>query len=294
MSVLLLARAIKLTAIPVLLASLLSGCSGLATLNAALLAQDYPVTADIAYGPDPRHRLDVHRPAGDALHPVVVFFYGGGWKNGARGDYKFVAEALVKRGYVVVIPDYRVYPAVRFPVFIEDGAKAVRWVHENIRQHGGDPERLYLGGHSAGAHLGAMLALDRHYLQAEGLETTDIKGFFGLAGPYALDPTEYRSTRDIFATAKTRAETQPVEFVTDKAPPMLLLHGTGDGTVYPVNSQKLAAALRAHDVPVRHVEYPDTGHISILLAFYPALAGALPVIEDVTSALRDFEAGTLR
>ena len=294
MSVLVLARALKFTAIPTLVASLLSGCSGLATLNAALLSQDYPVAADIAYGPDPRQRLDVHRPDDDALHPVVVFFYGGGWKNGERGDYRFVAEALVKRGYVVVIPDYRVYPAVRFPSFIEDGARAVAWARENVGRYGGDPERIYLGGHSAGAHLGAMLALNRHYLQAEGLDTDIIKGFFGLAGPDAFDPTEYRSTRDIFATAESRENTQPVEFVTGRAPPMLLLHGTGDGTVYPVNSKELAKALREKNVPVRHVEYPDTGHIAILLAFYPELAGSLPLIEDVTRALREFEAGTFR
>lgn len=294
MSVLVLARALKLSAIPALVASLLSGCSGLATLNAALLAQDYPVATDIAYGPAPRQRLDIHRPENGTGHPVVVFFYGGGWKNGDRGDYRFVAEALVKRGYVVVIPDYRLYPAVSFPGFIEDGARALRWVHENAGRYGGDPDRLYLGGHSAGAHLGAMLALDRRYLQAEGLDTDIIRGFFGLAGPYAFDPMKYRSTRDIFATADTQEDAQPVSFVTDKAPPMLLLHGTDDGTVYPVNSRELAKALRDKGVPVRHVEYADTGHIAILLAFYPELAGSLPLIEDVSRALWEFEAGTFR
>lgn len=296
MTLLRLTRAIKLAAVPALIASLLSGCSGLDTLNAMLLAQDHPVAAGIAYGPNARQKLDVHRPADGpadgAAHPVVVFFYGGGWKGGERGQYAFVAEALVRHGYVVVVPDYRLYPAVQFPVFIEDGAKAMRWVRENIRAYGGDPERLFIAGHSAGAHLGAMLALNGDYLRAEGVQPDSVKGFVGLAGPYAFDPSDYKSTRDIFASAARIRDTQPVNFVTPAAPPMALLHGAGDGTVYPLNSRELAKALREKSVPVRHIEYPETGHIEILLAFYPALAG-IPLIEDVTRALQDFEGGSL-
>lgn len=290
-------RSLRIAAVPPLLLGILSGCSGLASLNAVLLDQDYPIVSGIAYGSHARQKLDIHMPTGPkdgAARPVILFFYGGAWKNGDRDDYRFVGEALVRRGYIVVVPDYRLYPEVRFPAFVEDGAKAAAWVRGNIAAKGGDPDRIYLAGHSAGAHLAALLAYDRRYLEADTVPQAAIAGLIGLAGPYAFDPAAYRSTRPVFASAGQIEDTQPIRFVTSEAPPALLLHGEADGTVLPVNARELAETLEENGVPVRLVTYPETGHIALLLAFYPALAGNIDLPAEIGRMIGGHESAQAR
>lgn len=170
----------------------LSGCSPLRLLNGVIPHDGFERQAGIAYGEGERRRLDVYVPkgAGPAPRPVIVFFYGGSWKGGDRANYLFVAEALTARGFVVVIPDYRVYPEVRYPGFVEDGAKAVAWTRREIARFHGDASRLYVMGHSAGSLIAAMLAYNDRFLKAEGMERSDIRGLIGLAGPYDFKPVE--------------------------------------------------------------------------------------------------------
>lgn len=249
------------------LALWLSACSPLRVLNALVPDDGYAAHRDIAYGPDARQALDVYSPvkaAGPA--PVVVFFYGGSWKYGSRWQYEFVAEALTARGYVAVVPDYRVYPEVAFPAFVADGAGALRWVHDHIAGYGGDPGRIYLMGHSAGAYITALLSLDPRYLKAERLPRGTIRGMVGISGPYAFNPLEYDSVRAIFADHPEPEDLRPINFADGSAPPMLLLHGGDDGTVYPANSRALADAIEAAGGEARYVEIADTGHIAIVLA----------------------------
>ncbi|MDP5104505.1 MAG: alpha/beta hydrolase, partial [Erythrobacter sp.] len=101
--------------------------------------------------------------------PVVIFWYGGGWAKGDRASYAFAGRALANEGFLVVIPDYRKVPKVRFPAFLEDGAEAVAWARDNIAAHGGDPEKIAFMGHSAGAYQAVMLALDAKWLTAAGV-----------------------------------------------------------------------------------------------------------------------------
>jgi acetyl esterase/lipase len=249
----------------------LSACSPITALNALLVPDEgWTVERGLAYGTDERQRLDVYLPAQAALAErpaqVVVWFYGGSWRGGKRRFYRFVGEAFAGRGYVVVIPDYRVYPDVRFPEFLEDGARAVAWIRENAARYGGDPDRIFLMGHSAGAHIAAMLAIDARYLDAAAVDRRAVRGFIGLAGPYAFDPLQYRITRPIFEAAADQAATMPINQVNGATPPMLLLHGGDDGTVYPVNSEALAARVITSGGSARVVEYPDKGHIGIVLA----------------------------
>lgn len=250
-----------------LLAALLSACSPLTALNDLLVPSNgWGIERDLAYGPNERQRLDIYTPVG--MHrpaPVVIFLYGGAWSGGRRAWYRFVGEALTSRGYVVAIPDYRVYPEVRFPTFVEDAAAAVAWVRANAASFGGDPDRMFLMGHSAGAHIAALLVTDRSYLAAQGLDVSTVGGLIGLAGPYAFDPTLYSSTRAIFASAPSIEATQPVNFLQGGEPPMLLLHGAADTTVYPVNSLTLADRVRAKGGRVETIEYPDTGHVRLVL-----------------------------
>jgi acetyl esterase/lipase len=261
------------------------GCSGLGILDALTPTGPYTATTDIAYGASPRQKLDVYRPQGSGLHPVIVFFYGGGWESGDRGPYRFVAESLTRHGYVVVIPDYRVYPEVRFPVFIEDAAQAMRWARDNAAQFGGDPSRLFLMGHSAGAHIAAMVALDARYLANAGIERRALKGFIGLAGPYDFLPLTTEKLKTILA-APDMAQTQPITFADEGAPPMLLLHGLDDTTVLPRNSVNLAARLRENGSAVDTRYYPDMAHVGILLGLSSLLAGDRPVLADILAFLQ--------
>jgi len=155
---------------------------GLFVINTAIkITHRVDVVKDLSYGDQDWQKLNVYPQQEQA--PVVVFIHGGGWYKGNKDQYHFVADALVRRGYVVVLPDYIKYPQGRFPTFIEDVALAIAWVKQNIATHGGNPSQVMLVGHSAGAHTGALLATDASYLNGVGLHPQDLLGFVGLAGP---------------------------------------------------------------------------------------------------------------
>lgn len=270
----------------------LTGCSPFALLNAVATGQGYAAQTDIAYGALPRQKLDLYLPekAGSRV-PVVVFFYGGGWEGGNRKNYRFVGAALASRGVLTVIPDYRVYPEVVFPVFVEDGARAVKWVQDEISRLGGDAGRVYLMGHSAGAHIAAMLALNRQYLESAGGDTTRLAGLIGLAGPYDFLPLKSATLRKIFGDPAPRL-TQPIDFVTGAAPPALLITGDADTTVQPGNSERLEERIRAAGGQVERIVYPGIGHGRLIGAFAPPLANGVPVVEDVLRFIHDSSRAT--
>ena len=274
----------------------LSACSPLSALNGILAKEDgVSGIRDIRYGPAPRQRLDVYRPDGSAKssYPAVIFFYGGSWRSGARADYRFVAQALARRGIVTIIPDYRLYPEVKFPTFVRDAAKVVRWVSNNAEAIGINRDQISVAGHSAGAHIAATLALDGQYLSEEGLRRQDIAGMIGIAGPYAFDPLSYRSTKPIFADVSDINSARPAEIASNLAaaetrdglPVFTLLHGADDTTVLPKNSAIFAEALRVAGADVRHKSYEGVGHYRILLAFFSVFENWAPVQEDVAKAV---------
>lgn len=265
-----------------------AGCSPLALVNTLVPSDGYSRARDIPYGALPRQRLDVYqgkpRPAPS---PVIVFFYGGSWKRGDRNDYEFVGEALTRRGFTVVVPDYRLYPDVRFPDFVKDAARAVRWTADNIGGFGGDPKRIFVMGHSAGAHIAALLALDARYLGAVGLKRGVICGLIGLAGPYAFDPLNLPGIRPIFAHLADPDTARPITFADERAPPSLLFHGTDDTVVLPWNSRRLARALQRRGVPVRLNMLPDIGHAGLLLALARPFDHWAPVHGPIIQFARD-------
>ena len=198
---------------------------------------------DIPYADGERRSLDVYRPSDGRSAPVLVFFYGGSWQMGSKDIYVFLATTLASHGYVVVVPDYRVYPEVKFPAFLQDGAQAIRWVHDNARIYGGDPSRIVVMGHSAGAYIAAMLALDPEWLGAVGLDPLrDVAGLIGVSGPYDFLPLKDETLKIIFG-GDHRTETQPITYAEGRKPPALLITGTRDTTVSPRNSKNLATAL---------------------------------------------------
>ncbi len=260
----------------------LAGCSPFALLNVAAPGKGISRQADITYGPLSRHKLDVYVPgaAGKRPFPVVVFFYGGGWESGERKDYRFVGAALASRGVLTVVADYRVYPEVVFPAFVEDAALAVKWAQDHAAQWGGDPSRLFVMGHSAGAQIAAMLALNKQYLRSAGADPRAVAGLIGLSGPYDFLPLKKDTLKKIFGDPAPRT-TQPVDFVTADAPPALLINGSDDKTVDPGNSRRLAAALTAVGRPVELRVYPGVGHGRVVTGFSPPLARGVPVTDDV-------------
>lgn len=262
----------------------LCGCSPYALLDMTVPREGYALHSALAYGEHMRQRLDVYTPDGVANPArVVIFFYGGSWQQGDRADYRFAGQALASRGFVAVVADYRLYPEVVFPAFMRDAAKAVRWVRENIQRYGGDPDRLYLMGHSAGAHIAALLALDRRYLEAVEVPRGSLRGTIGLAGPYAFSPLDFDSVRPVFVNAQDPEDTRPIRFVDRTDPPLLLLHGTDDDTVYPKNSILLAQRARRLGLDVQHVAYEDLGHVGIILAMAAPFRGSAPVLDDVAA-----------
>jgi acetyl esterase/lipase len=202
----------------------------------------------LAYGERPRQKLDVYRPRHAAKAPILLFFYGGSWQRGSRDLYPFVGTSLAAQGIVTVVPDYSIFPPARFPMFVEDAARAVRFARDRAGQWGGDPSRLVLMGHSAGAYIAAMLSFDPQWLEQVGLNSqTDLAGFIGLAGPYDFLPIESRTLRTIFGGAN-RVETQPISFATGKEAPSLLITARRDRLVNPDNSRRMAAKIRGKDI----------------------------------------------
>ena len=253
----------------------LSGCQR--AYFAAINAGHAPAAASAAYGPDPAQRVDIYRPATTQESPVVLFFYGGSWQGGRRADYAFVGAALAERGMLAVVADYRRFPQVRFPDFVDDGALALRWTRDHAAAFGADPQRLFVAGHSAGAHIAALLATDAQYLQRVGLNPRDLRGAIGIAGPYDFLPLTDPDLQAIFGPEADWPRSQPVNFVDGDEPPFLLLHGEDDKLVWPRNSERLAARLRGAGIAVDYRTYPDLGHIRILgglrsAAFAPTLA----------------------
>ena len=262
---------------------LLDSLSSLRGGDPARLAVD-----GVSYGPLARQKLDVWVPrtASNRPLPVVVFFYGGGWVKGERGSYGFAARAFASRGYVVVVPDYRLVPETRFPGFIEDGAAAVRWVQDHASEYGGDPGQILLSGHSAGAYIGAMLALDRHYLDAAGVRPGAIKGAALLSGPYDFYPWTEERGRDALGNWPRPLETQPISFARADAPPMLLMHGTADTVVRPYNAEHLAAAMRKQGAIAELKLYPDRSHIDTVKSLSPVFRRSTPALADSLAFFR--------
>jgi acetyl esterase/lipase len=275
-------------ALGVLAALVTGGCSPADLLNALVRPGDCEITRAVAYGEHPRHTLDVyapkHAPNAGGRHPVVVFFYGGSWQQGAKETYAFVAAALARRGYLVMVPDYRVYPDVRYPAFLEDGARVVRFARDHAARYGGDPDTLIVMGHSAGAYIAAMLALDGRWLQTVQLTPGDIAGLVGISGPYDFLPLRDKTLITIFDGANQVA-TQPISYVTRGAPPSLLVSGTADTRVDPANADRLARRLRASGNEAEVIHYTGMGHTTIIGAFAAPLRFLVPILADVVGFL---------
>ena len=275
--------------------SLLAACSGQFWANALTPRWGYDRHADIAYGDLDRQMLDVYVPNEHAAGaPVVVFFYGGSWQSGNKNGYRFVGQALASRGFIAVLPDYRLYPPTTFPGFVEDGAKAVAWAQAHAADYGGNAENLFVSGHSAGAHIAAMLATDGRYLNAAGSSVSALAGFVGMAGPYDFLPIRDPVLQEIFAPREDWPQSQPIEFVDGDEPPMLLMHGAADKTVLPKNSRNLAARVNEVGGSAELEIYPETSHIGLIAPLVAPLRGTGSELDDFAAFINKVASDSLR
>ncbi len=257
--------------------------SGLKVINTLARFGNYDLKRDIHYGDKIRNRLDYYLADGDPHRPTVVFFYGGNWRSGNKHDYRFVADTLVNHGYNVVVPDYRLYPIVRFAQIQEDTVKAVHWALDNIPTE----QPIYIMGHSAGAQLGALLCLNKSLLARHPDVDERIRGFVGMAGPYDFYPFTEDDHWDLFSPEETYPESQAVNYVRPDAPPMYLLHGETDMRVRRGHSKSLMEKLHAVGGRAAREVYSETGHVDIILGFTQLHRRSSPVIKDIIEFLSD-------
>lgn len=247
------------------------------------------------FAPEHRLALNIWRPTptgaeADSKRPVILFVYGGSWRSGARDDYDFAGRAFAAQGFVTVVSDYRLFPAGKFPGFVEDVAAATAWTHDNIARFGGDPERIVLVGHSAGGYNITMVALDPQWLGRHGKPLAIIKGFVPIAAPIDFYPYDSDSTRDAFGSYHRPQATQPLNFVRDGAPPALILTGLRDTTVKPRNSRLLAEALTAKGNRAALTSYAAMDHYDIIMALSKPFRSKGPVLSEISGFAREVSA----
>jgi len=275
--------------LPVIGLSFLAACDARQIAETVFVGDQFTLTANIAYDTGARHKLDVYRPRDVAKTPVpvIVFLYGGRWQSGAKGEYKLAGDAITRRGYVSVIPDYQLAPIVKFPAWIDDAARALRWVHDSIAKYGGDTSRVFVVGHSAGAHTATVLALDDHYLLRAGVQPEFVRGYVSMAGPVDTVWTD-PDVQQLMGPREGWPATYPDQLVSStRHRPLLLLHGGKDETVRPSNSTKLAARMQTFGNCAKAQIYPSLTHVSIVAAFMIPKLPIAPVMTDVETFMRD-------
>jgi acetyl esterase/lipase len=266
-------------------AALLNACSPVGVLNSLASKSTFEKTSDIAYGSDPRQMLDVYVPSNHPANaPVVIFFYGGSWQSGSRKDYLFVGEALAAKGIIVVIPDYRLAPQVAYPDILKDSAAATAWTFANLGKFGGNPNKVFISGHSAGGYNAAMLALDPEWLAPYGIATSRFAGLIGLAAPVNFLPITDDDLKPIFFWPNTPQSSMPINHVDGHEPPTLLLAAQNDRFVYPErNTEELAAKMRAAGDSVEVKIYDRVTHVTLIGAMARPLRGLAPVLDDFSN-----------
>lgn len=252
--------------------TLLSGCATDALLTPLNWSRSSEIEErlDLAYGDEARQRLDVYRSRHAQNAPIILFWYGGSWQRGSKDYYGFVGATLAEHGFVAIVPDYRLAPDHPFPAFVSDAASAVRWARDHAAELGGDADRIYLSGHSAGGHSALMLALDPRYLRAVDMEPRQIAGVISLAGPTGLENLRGENLAGVFPLDIPDSRFSPIALASQRAsmaPPFLLMTGLDDDVIYASSVDRLAGAIRAGNGSVSVVTCPGVGHVGLLLGF---------------------------
>jgi len=273
-------------------ALLIAGCTqvGLGIANLPAKLGDLEIEKNIAYGAQEWQKLDIYTPknAQSKKLPVIVFFHGGRWSEGSKDMYAFVGKAFADKNYIVAIADYSKYPDVKFPSFVEDAAKAIAWVHSNIDEYGGNADKLFVSGHSSGAHIGSLAIADQRYLKEEGKSPDIVTAFAGLAGPYDFIP-EADDLKDMFGPPEKYPQMTVTTFIDGDEPPMLLLWGAKDNAVWQRNIDLLKEGIEKKDGIVETKIYPELDHVGIISSLTWFFRSKAPVLKDVDQFFKKYE-----
>ena len=237
--------------------------------HTARVRDNYPHYLDLVYGTDPKQRLDIYLPKGKVSNaPVFLFVHGGGFREGDKAHYGSVAEPFIKRGIITVAPSYRLTGSgAHYPDQPNDIKSAVRWIFHNIEQYGGDPENIYVAGHSAGAVLTADIGVDRAWLTEMGMPNDILKAIMPISGPYDIRVKRRPGQLDAYApTPEIRVQASPILKINDPAPAALVATGSEEEYVQP--SMDFADALKAAGVDAHYLllEGEDHADTALLLA----------------------------
>lgn len=263
----------------------LTGCQPTRIINQLTPRDDFTLSRDLSYGSDPRHRLDLYVPKGPVNHrSVIVFVHGGSWDSGDKDQYLFVGQAFASLGYVTAIPNYRLFPQVQYPEFVDDIARAVVSLKQHLAQQAcADGGSIVLVGHSAGAHTASLIATDPRYLTRNQVEA-EFRAWIGIAGPYDL-PLDDPAVLGKFDNRIDDRETNAVGLAAPGTPPTLLIHGGKDVTVGIHHTESLRAKLDQQGVPHEVRIYPGTNHTRVIAALASSLRFLNPIYQDVDSFL---------
>ncbi|MEQ1439479.1 alpha/beta hydrolase [Fontimonas sp. SYSU GA230001] len=264
-----------------LLFLVLSGCSSPQVVNRFAADTGYKGAVNLPYDRKLGLDLDVYYPPQASAAPVIVFFYGGRWTLRDKSEFEFVGQALASRGFVTLIPNVRKYPDVRFPEFVNDAARALRWARDNAATYGGDPDKLFVMGHSSGAHIAALLALNEEYLKKVGGSRAWLRGMIGLAGAYDFMPITAPDLRDLFGPVDRFQYSQPIFYVDGRNPPLLLIHGRNDEVLSVSNTENLARSVAKAGGPVETVIYDSLSHNMVIGALASYLRGRADVLDNI-------------
>ena len=261
-------------------------------LSSSTNMQNLTKLENFRYGAFSRQNLDVYVPKNKA-RGILVFGYGGGFRDGNKDEYGFAGEAFASLGFVTVIYDYRLNPDFTFPSYLEDAALVVRWAVDHAKRFGVDPKNLVVAGHSAGAYLAAMLASDKRYLERVDLEPKDIKlalcfsGGFDFYDPKRLEHNGFLSDdfRDVFGNPSTYLETQPINFINGDEPPFLIVHGVQDQILPVGQARSFVKKLKDSSDTVTYLEYADLDHAQTITTVAQPLRFLSSVYSDVKTQL---------
>jgi acetyl esterase/lipase len=219
-----------------------------------------------AYGEDPYQRLIVY-PAPKPDGRVLLFWHGGGWTSGYKEWMAFMAPAFTAAGVVFVSAGYRLAPTHVFPAALDDCAAAMRWVDAHIGEHGGEPSKLFIGGHSAGGHYASLLAVSARLSRARGLDPTRVRGCLPLSGVFDFGAASGLSVRPRFLgiDSANDVEASPIHQI-ETTPPFLVACGTKDFPHLVTQASAFARALRAAGGLVEHLELADRTHFTASFA----------------------------
>lgn len=244
------------------------------------------LTADIPYLDNAidLQKLDIYKPKTKEPAPVLVFIHGGFWQSGHRSEYAALGKTFCARGFVTVLVDYRLAPEVTYPVFSEDGAAAVNWVMKNIEKYGGDPNRVFLAGHSAGAQIVADLVTNDVFRNKLDFDLKKLRGVVILSGPFDFSTgraTDIMIIKKVMQTDDNFERSQPIRYIRGDVPPMLIINGGDDNLTGEKQAADYAKAMKAAGAFVRYEMIPKGDHYTIVLDMVPGQEGpTLDVMMD--------------